>query len=872
MLNQVKLKVVLFCWLTVIEIIKSDTLDSKNNETTEKTDNNTKIKLDATHQYNVPKQLQTDHRCTENWFGPDADWQKQIHKKIIKLGLMFTDRLNNEDNLQNNEHMRYFEAVKKVCEEKVVNLFYTLQSTFDTIEESEYCEQSVMCPPMYSEYDNYCVFPHYVNSQVKLNMNAIKNRPQNQDYEDDFDDVSSFSEGPIELKPVPDFHLNRTCIHGQNGMVTLKCNSTGQWEMTTMVYQLSETEYIQDYTYLHDTTCLHPDLESWENDDKFYVSVVITVLVFSTLSLLFLIPAVFIYFYYATLRCTKNYIHANLMISFIFKCIVDISRNQLNHWLFNQYLLHSYNPEDIHVIEGREFPYHIDILSVNSQVVYVQNKGFLAKLSAFSCVFFNLFKKYSQLANHFWLMNEGLYLYNLLNLTRMIGDCTIYIFLVIGWLVPFFIILVHVIITLVHKNDQELESTSAVDYESQKNICWEEITDYENIIRIPIVLTTITNLIIFSVVLKTISSKMKRDSPGRVMVSVRECDPDDNMSHHNDTHEHTPHGRRNTVHNTHTQESNRPYSTAINDPPRNLRLVKSILMLIPLLGVHYTIYTFAYLSHAKAVIAGMTLKKWSIVLDHVLSSLEGFLVAYFFCFCNQEVKSALKRDLFRRSRSITSLHMHTHYNDNRRRSSLVPPYRNSLTPLHTHNPANRFTATTRLDDPRDSNNSASQNSINKEPKDSETRNDSTNLTNTMNSLHRLGTDRERNSAGRVKNDSTSSNPVTGYAINSTRNSNLDYLKDDLKSSQLNHHSSHETATRSDSVWKNFKYRVNLLFKEARMSSTFNGNFNTSSNNYSIGHRDTNNSGNTCDSNKRLLDSLSSHNHNTTQNTESCAYF
>lgn len=85
-----------------------------------------------------------------------------------------------------------------------------------------------------------------------------------------------------------------------------------------------------------------------------------------------------------------------------------------------------------------------------------------------------------------------------------------------------------------------------------------------------------------------------------------------------------------------------------------LRLLQSILMLIPLLGLHYTFTNCLWLKSAllksdtTATYTYNMLETTQIIIDVMFTSIEGFLVAGMYCFCNGEVRSTFKAWLGRR--------------------------------------------------------------------------------------------------------------------------------------------------------------------------------------------------------------------------------
>ncbi|XP_040293324.1 glucagon-like peptide 2 receptor [Bufo bufo] len=68
------------------------------------------------------------------------------------------------------------------------------------------------------------------------------------------------------------------------------------------------------------------------------------------------------------------------------------------------------------------------------------------------------------------------------------------------------------------------------------------------------------------------------------------------------------------------------------------RLAKATLILIPLLGTHEVLFTFISDEHIK----GLT-KHVLLFIQLTLSSIQGFVVAYLYCFTNGEVKAELRK-------------------------------------------------------------------------------------------------------------------------------------------------------------------------------------------------------------------------------------
>ncbi|XP_033026436.1 parathyroid hormone/parathyroid hormone-related peptide receptor-like [Lacerta agilis] len=81
------------------------------------------------------------------------------------------------------------------------------------------------------------------------------------------------------------------------------------------------------------------------------------------------------------------------------------------------------------------------------------------------------------------------------------------------------------------------------------------------------------------------------------------------------------------------------------DPRQQYRkLLKSTLVLMPLFGVHYVVFMAIPYTAVSSVL-------WQIQMHYemLFNSLQGFFVAFIYCFCNGEVQAEIKKDRFRRN-------------------------------------------------------------------------------------------------------------------------------------------------------------------------------------------------------------------------------
>ncbi|XP_051989936.1 growth hormone releasing hormone receptor a [Xyrauchen texanus] len=186
------------------------------------------------------------------------------------------------------------------------------------------------------------------------------------------------------------------------------------------------------------------------------------------------------------------------------------------------------------------------------------------------------FFQFCILTNYFWLLVEGMYLQTLLALTFVSQRKYVWWYILIGWGVPSVVLIVWVL------TRQFYDNRGCWDDTDNMNIWW--------IIKGPITASLFANIIIFLNVIRILVQKLK--SPG-----VRGCD----MGHF-------------------------------------MRLAKSTLFLIPLFGMHYTVFAFLPENTGEII---------RFYIELGLGSFQGFVVALLYCFLNGEVQAELKRRLWK---------------------------------------------------------------------------------------------------------------------------------------------------------------------------------------------------------------------------------
>nr|XP_025036291.1 glucagon receptor-like [Pelodiscus sinensis] len=269
----------------------------------------------------------------------------------------------------------------------------------------------------------------------------------------------------------------------KHGLVSRKCGPDGQWVM------VNGTQPWRDYSQCEE------EMESTLQEEgarRLMVSFKVLYTVGYSLSLLALVSALLILTVFRKLRCTRNYIHANLFASFGLRAISVIARDTL--------------------LEKR---WGMEILQVSDWEALLSNEG------------------------------------------------TPVVF-VVPWLVA--------------------------KYLKENAECWalNENMAYWWIIRIPILLASLINLLIFMRILKVILAKLRANQKGYA--------------------------------------------------DYKLRLAKATLTLIPLFGIHEVVFIFATDEQTTGILR--YIKVFSMLF---LNSFQGFLVAVLYCFANKEVKSEMKK-------------------------------------------------------------------------------------------------------------------------------------------------------------------------------------------------------------------------------------
>ncbi|XP_062285330.1 pituitary adenylate cyclase-activating polypeptide type I receptor-like [Scomber scombrus] len=231
----------------------------------------------------------------------------------------------------------------------------------------------------------------------------------------------------------------------------------------------------------------------------------------------------------------------------------------------------------IHINLFSSFVLRASAVFIKDAVLFADENLDHCLMSTTACKSAVAFFQFSILANYFWLLVEGMYLQTLLALTFVSQRKYFWWYILIGWGLPSTVLILWVLTRFFYDNRGCWDDTDNV------GIWW--------IIKGPITASLLVNIVIFINVIRILVQKLKSSA----------------MAGNNDT-------------------------------GHFMRLAKSTLFLIPLFGMHYTV--FAFLPENTGVAARL-------YIELGLGSFQGFVVALLYCFMNGEVQTELRRWLWR---------------------------------------------------------------------------------------------------------------------------------------------------------------------------------------------------------------------------------
>nr|XP_033787663.1 pituitary adenylate cyclase-activating polypeptide type I receptor isoform X2 [Geotrypetes seraphini] len=212
------------------------------------------------------------------------------------------------------------------------------------------------------------------------------------------------------------------------------------------------------------------------------------------------------------------------------------------------------------------------LVFIKDEVLYAEQDINHCFVSTVECKAVMVFFHYCVMSNYFWLFIEGLYLFTLLVETFFPERRYFYWYTIIGWGTPTICVTVWAVLRL-HFDD---------------NGCWEmnDNTALWWVIKGPVVGSIMINFVLFIGIIIILVQKLQSPDIG---------------------------GNESSIY---------------------LRLARSTLLLIPLFGIHYTVFAFSPENVSK---------RERLVFELGLGSFQGFVVAVLYCFLNGEVQSEIKR-------------------------------------------------------------------------------------------------------------------------------------------------------------------------------------------------------------------------------------
>ncbi|NXD07979.1 PACR protein, partial [Nothocercus nigrocapillus] len=221
-------------------------------------------------------------------------------------------------------------------------------------------------------------------------------------------------------------------------------------------------------------------------------------------------------------------------------------------------------------------------------------------LESVECKAVMVFFHYCVMSNYFWLFIEGLYLFTLLVETFFPERRYFYWYTIIGWGTPTICVTVWAVLRL------HFDDTGCWDMNDNTALWW--------VIKGPVVGSIMINFVLFIGIIVILVQKLQSPDIGGNESSIYfscvqkcYCKP-----------------KRANQHSCKMSE----LSTI------TLRLARSTLLLIPLFGIHYTVFAFSPENVSK---------RERLVFELGLGSFQGFVVAVLYCFLNGEVQSEIKR-------------------------------------------------------------------------------------------------------------------------------------------------------------------------------------------------------------------------------------
>ncbi|XP_036897089.1 pituitary adenylate cyclase-activating polypeptide type I receptor isoform X1 [Sturnira hondurensis] len=237
---------------------------------------------------------------------------------------------------------------------------------------------------------------------------------------------------------------------------------------------------------------------------------------------------------------------------------------------------------------------------IKDWVLYEEHDSSHCFISSVECKAVMVFFHYCVVSNYFWLFIEGLYLFTLLVETFFPERRYFCWYTIIGWGTPTLCVSVWAVLRLY------FDDTGCWDMNDSTALWW--------VIKGPVVGSIMVNFGLFVGIIFILVQKLQSPDMG---------------------------GNESSIYLTNlslgvpkkAREDPLPVPSDQHSLPF-LRLARSTLLLIPLFGIHYTVFAFSPENVSK---------RERLVFELGLGSFQGFVVAVLYCFLNGEVQAEIKR-------------------------------------------------------------------------------------------------------------------------------------------------------------------------------------------------------------------------------------
>ncbi|KAL0619190.1 Pituitary adenylate cyclase-activating polypeptide type I receptor [Plecturocebus cupreus] len=391
-------------------------------------------------------------------------------------------------------------------------------------------------------------------------------------------------------------------------------NSLDLSDMGVVSRNCTEDGWSEPFPHYFDA-CGFDEYESETGDqDYYYLSVKALYTVGYSTSLVTLTTAMVILCRFRKLHCTRNFIHMNLFVSFMLRAIS---------------------------------------VFIKDWILYAEQDSNHCFVSTVECKAVMVFFHYCVVSNYFWLFIEGLYLFTLLVETFFPERRYFYWYTIIGWGTPTVCVTVWATLRLY------FDDTGCWDMNDSTALWW--------VIKGPVVGSIMVNFVLFIGIIVILVQKLQSPDMGgnessiylaahvlalgslillymtalalspyppvfclpcKLSVFAAWCPPADRSANLV-----TP---SSCVQKCYCKPQRaQQHSCKMSELSTiTLRLARSTLLLIPLFGIHYTVFAFSPENVSK---------RERLVFELGLGSFQGFVVAVLYCFLNGEVQAEIKR-------------------------------------------------------------------------------------------------------------------------------------------------------------------------------------------------------------------------------------